>query len=220
MKPIIASLLLLSGTNASAITAIISATPNLAIPDNSSVGVADFQSLTTPIEYIESIEVTLNITGGFNGDYYVYLQHGTGFSVLLNRPGKTVLNEFGYGDAGVFATFAQAAVNGDSHTYQSIINPAGGQLTGKWQPDGRNIDPLNALDTTPRTAMLDSFVGNDANGQWTLFVADRSSGGIGTLNSYTITINGIIPEPTSAILAGSGLFGLLARKRRAPRGSS
>lgn len=214
MKPIIASLLLLlSVTNASALTALISATPNLAIPDNSSVGVADFQSLTTTIESIESIEVTLNITGGFNGDYYVYLQHGTGFSVLLNRVGKTALNDLGYGDAGVFATFAQGAVNGDSHTYQTIINPAGGQLTGTWQPDGRNIDPLNALDTTPRTATLNSFLGNDANGQWTLFVADRSFGGVGTLSSYTITITGAIPEPTSALLSLAGLFSLLRRKR-------
>ena len=216
MKPIIASLLLLSATHASAITALISATPNLAIPDNSSLGVADFQTLITPIEYIESIEVTLHITGGFNGDYYVYLQHGTGFSVLLNRPGKTAANEFGYADEGVFATFGVSAPNGDSHTYQSIINPAGGQLTGTWQPDGRNIDPLNVLDTTPRTATLNSFLGNDANGQWTLFVADRSSGGIGTLTSYSITINGTIPEPTTFLFGLGGMALLLARRRPVP----
>lgn len=213
MKPLIASLLLLSAAHASAITALITATPNLAIPDNSSVGIADFQSLTTTIEYIESIEITLNITGGFNGDYYVYLQHGSGFSVLLNRPGKTALNDLGYADAGVFATFAQAAVNGDAHTYQSIINPAGGQLTGTWQPDGRNIDPLNVFDTSPRTATLNSFVGNNANGLWTVFVADRSAGGVGNLTSYTITINGVIPEPGAFLLAMAGMALLLPRRR-------
>lgn len=192
--------ILLGALPARAITTVINSTPNLAIPDNNSVGVADFVSVSSTIGFIQSIEVTLNITGGFNGDYYVYLQHDSGFSVLLNRPGKTASNPFGYADGGAFVTISQAALNGDIHAYQNITNPAGGQLTGTWQPDGRNIDPLNVLDTTPRTATLQNFIGLGAAGNWTLFVADRSAGGVGTLTSWSATITGAIPETGTASL--------------------
>src|SRR5215470_16537192 len=49
---------------------------------------------------VRSINVTLNISGGYNGDLYAYLVHSSGFAVLLNRSGRTGANGFGYGDAG------------------------------------------------------------------------------------------------------------------------
>ena len=215
MKPIFASIFLMCAMSASAVTTTVSFTPNLAIPDNSTVGVADFHTVTSSIQWIESVEVTLQITGGFNGDYYVYLQHGSGFSVLLNRPGKNLLNDLGYADSGVFVTFAQTAANGDPHFYQAVTNPAGGPITGTWQPDGRIVDPLNVLDTDARSATLNSFAGNDANGEWTLFVADRSSGGTGTLTSWSLNITGAIPEPSTVLglLVGTSMLFL---RRRSP----
>ena len=31
--------------------------------------------------------MTLNLTGGWNGDLYAYVQYGSGFTALLNRVG-------------------------------------------------------------------------------------------------------------------------------------
>ncbi len=42
--------------------------------------------------------------------------------------------------------------------------------------DGRGSDPLVALNTDPRAAMLSSFNGLPAKGSWTHFIADQSAG--------------------------------------------
>ena len=70
---------------------------NLAIPDGSLSGISDTRTVSLP-DYtsITNLQVRLAISGGFNGDFYAYLTHGAGFSVLLNRPGRTVANPIGY----------------------------------------------------------------------------------------------------------------------------
>lgn len=194
--------------------------PNLAIPDNNLSGLALNVPITSQILFIENVEVTLNISGGFNGDYYVYLRHetagGTGFSILLNRVGRTSSNPDGYPDAGMTVTFSGSAVN-DIHTYRSVTNPGGGPLTlGTWTPDGRNVNPANVLDTDARTATLDSFNGLNANGTWTLYLADVAALGQGTIVSWSLHIQGV-PEPATfvggALAAGATLLGLRRRRK-------
>jgi hypothetical protein len=91
--------------------------------------------------------------------------------------------------------------------------PTTGTLSGTFQPDGRNVDPSNSLDTTPRTAKLSAFNGMNANGDWTLFVADVASGETMTLNTWSMTIIGV-PEPSSAVLFGAAAGLLVWRRRR------
>ena len=68
--------------------------PNLAIPDNSIVGVSNTQTISVPAGFITNVKLSLNIAGtpnasnAFNGDFYAYLQHSSGFSVLLDRTGR------------------------------------------------------------------------------------------------------------------------------------
>jgi subtilisin-like proprotein convertase family protein len=60
-------------------------------------------------------------------------------------------------------------------------------------------------DLTPRTAMLSSFNSGSASGDWTLFVADMSTGDTHTLQSWSITVTGDpIPEPGAASLLAIG----------------
>jgi subtilisin-like proprotein convertase family protein len=176
--------------------------PNLAIPDNSILGVANTQTISMPAGIITGVKLSLDIVGtplasnAFDGDFYAYLQHASGFTVLLNRPGRTVSNAFGYGDSGLDVTFDDAAVNGDIHSYGDLVNPAGGALTGVWQPDGRVTNPNSALASDPRPALLSSFNGLDPNGAWTLFVADVSPISTGTLKSWSLDLTVTpIPEP-------------------------
>jgi subtilisin-like proprotein convertase family protein len=184
---------------------------SLAVPDNDSVGVSDTRSIVMPgATAITEIQVTLNIAGGFNGDFYAYLRHNTtGFAVLLNRVGVTDTDPSGYADSGMNVSFSDTAFNGDIHDYHTILDPAGGSLTGMWQPDGRGVDPALVLDSTPRDAMLNSFYGMDPNGLWTLFVSDNSALGLGTLQGWGLIITAV-PEPTPFSLLGLGMGSLLA----------
>ena len=192
---------------------------NLTIPDGNPNGVSDIRSISQSFS-ISSVSVTLNISGvandGYNGDLYAYLRHGSGFSVLLNRPGKTDSDSFGYADNGFRIKLQDGAANGDIHTYQLTLNPAAGSpLEGLWQPDGRNVDPSIVTDLSSRSAMLSAFQNMNAHGNWTLFIADMESGGKSHLDSWGLEF-GAVPEPaeTAAFTAGSLLaFAIWKRNR-------
>jgi hypothetical protein len=147
---------------------------------------------------------------------YAYLSHGDGFAVLLNRVGRTSLNDFGYTTAGFAVTLTLNAPT-DIHNYQSAspIYNGNGQLTGIWRADGRDENPLLTLDTTASTATLISFEELNPNGLWTLYFRDVSPGGISTLHDISVQITTIVPEPTSLSLLGIfGIAWLLNRSRR------
>ena len=113
-------------------------------------------------------------------------------------------------------TFADATAGADIHNYRLFALIGGGPLTGVWSSDGRNVNPLVALDTTPRTAFLTSFNGANPNGEWTLFVADLSPTGTARVESWRLEVTGeTVPEPTTtALLALASTGAMLARGRR------
>jgi subtilisin-like proprotein convertase family protein len=178
---------------------------NTLIADANPVGLTSTNTVSGVFGQIQSIEVTLDITNGFNGDLYAYLAYGDGFAVLLNRVGRTSSDYFGYGDAGFSIILSDSAAT-DLHFYGGN---GGASLTGYWQPDARDIDPQLVTDTDPRTAFLSSFSGMDPNGIWTLFIADMASGYTSTLDSWSLSIV-TVPEPATAsmLLVGGGLMAL------------
>jgi subtilisin-like proprotein convertase family protein len=166
-------------------------TTNRLVPDGNPSGLSEVRTFNSAIGNIESVTVQLNITGQFNGDLYGYLVHSSGFTVLLNRPGKTASNTAGYADSGLNVTFQTGAGNGDIHLYQNVFTPAAGSpLTGTWQPDGRDVDPTNVTDASPRSTSLTNFNGLNAAGQWTLYLADLESGATNELTEWSLTIVG------------------------------
>lgn len=190
-----------------------------AIPDNNALGIEQTMVLSGFSQAIESVEVRLVITGlnggVFNGDLFVSLQHESGYAVLLNRVGVTSMDPFGYGDNGFDVIFTLAGP--DIHTYQAGSYSLGssGELTGSWGVDGRVTDPAFVTDADARTATLLSFEGLDANGAWTLFVADMSQHGEGSLESWGLNI-AVVPEPlvVSQLLLGVVALALCRRSRR------
>ena len=114
---------------------------SLSIPDGNTVGVMEQFNVSGVDGVIANIQITLDITGGFNGDLYAYLAGPQGqLAVLLNRVGLGTGSPFGNANSGFAITFDDSSPN--IHNYQdgsySII---GGHLTGNWAPHGRNIDP-------------------------------------------------------------------------------
>ena len=219
-----ALLLLAARATAALITDFAAYSPNLLIPDSSLVGVADTRNFSSLIDTITEVRVGLNIAGtpgagdAFNGDFYAYLTHSSGFAVLLNRAGRSAANPFGYGDSGFNVTFDDTPAGNDIHNYQLVSNPGGGALGGIWNSDGRNVTPAAALNTTARTAFLTSFNSLNPNGDWTLFVADSSFGGTGRLAGWSLEVTGdtAIPEPSTGLF-GVLLTAILLRERRRRR---
>ncbi len=189
---------------------------NQLISDGNPVGLVSSTNISGLPTSLSSIQVSLNITGGFNGDLYAYLAGPTsGFAVLLNRVGLTAGNPFGYGDAGFNITLADSAAN--IHGYQGgSYSITGGQLVGTWSPDGRNINPQSSgtvFGATSPSTSLGLFNGTNPNGQWTLFVADLAGGGGSPLLvSWGLTI--AVPEPQTWALLVGGAGMLLALRRR------
>src|SRR5438552_859286 len=91
------------------------------IPDGNTAGWFDTRTLSGIANpEITDVNVSLNFSGGYSGDFYAYLAHGSGFSVLLNRVGRATGNSSGYGDAGLNLVFDDNASNGDIHSYQTV----------------------------------------------------------------------------------------------------
>ena len=175
-------------------------TVNLHVPDGTSFGLFNTLQVSTPIERIADVKVTLNLAGGFNGDLFAYLVHDSGTAILLNRVGRTLAQPWGYSDGGFNVTLDDQATLGDIHTYRLALSghsntPLGGPLTGMWQPDGRGTDPSLVLDTDPRTETLNAFAGLNPNGGWTLFVADLDPVYASTLVSWGLEIHGTNTPP-------------------------
>lgn len=201
---------------------------NLAVPDGSSAGVSDTRSLSLPSTPIAHVSVALSLRprdgrAAFNGDLYAALTHGSGYSVLLNRVGRRAGSVLGYGDNGFDVVFDDAAVLGDVHAYRLTLNgdhatklqPTSGPLTGTWAPDGRTSQPAEALLVDPRSALLGGFQGMNANGDWTLFVADWESGGLVKLDRWALTITLVpIPEPVATSLVAAAALAVGAGVRR------
>jgi subtilisin-like proprotein convertase family protein len=193
---------------------------SVAVPDGNPSGVSLQQNVAGMGSAIGGVTVSLDLSGGYNGDLYAYLRGPQGgFAVLLNRDGVTGGNTFGYADTGLNITLDDSAGYGNIHFYQGFgydLNGSG-QLTGTWASDGRAIDPQSnplLFDITQPTLTLGSFNGKNANGTWTLFVADLSAGEQSTLVSWQLQIQ-TVPEPSTWALLGTGIF--LAARRRLKR---
>jgi subtilisin-like proprotein convertase family protein len=183
---------------------------NQYIPDGPAGGVAYSFRFEETGQQISSIIVTLSISGGYNGDLYASLSHGSAYAVLLNRVGGSAGNPYGSGGSGFEITLSMGLLN-DIH---NASGTPGQPIAGSYfSADGR----VNYTDTGRDTAhTLDAFNLVDPQGTWTLFFADLSPGSVSTLNGWSVEIT-TVPEPVNLALGFlGGIFGLvrLGRNRR------
>jgi len=86
-------------------------------------------------------------------------------------------------------------------------------LTGTWNTDGRDHNPLTTTDLSPRNTSLLDFNGKAPDGTWTLVLGDYSSGNTGSLAGWSLEITAV-PEPITMAL---GIFGTLVVGTHATR---
>jgi subtilisin-like proprotein convertase family protein len=175
---------------------------NQYIPDSPAGGVAYSLGFDDTGLQISSITVTLSISGGYDGDLYASLAHGSGYAVLLNRVGGSVGNPYGSGSSGFSITLNMGLLNG----IHNASGTPGQPITGSdFSADGR----VNYTDAGRDTAhTLDAFNQVDPQGTWTLFFADLSPGSVSTLNAWSLDIT-TVPEPVNAALGCLGGIFLL-----------
>jgi subtilisin-like proprotein convertase family protein len=181
---------------------------NTTIPDANPTGIANNQTIALgalpsgTTTSIVNVDVRLNVTGGFNGDLYGYLvlqsaDSSVTTAILLNRIGTGGGDLYGNTGAGINVTLSGSGAT-------DIHNAAFGNLTGTYQPDGGTT--LAALN------------GRNANGTWTLFLADLSGGDVSQFVSWGLDIS-VVPEPiTWALLVfGAAMAGLVVYRRQIAR---
>ena len=162
------------------------------IPDGSPVGVSFTGNYdqAAPGATVSGLTVDLSISGGYNGNLYAYLVAPNGTMVLLlNQPGATIGNPFGYAGSGLNVTLSDTAAG----SIQTTPETSGSTFSGNYQAAGT----------------LANFNGSVADGNWTLFFADETAGGgQAILNGWSLNITAV-PEPTNIALVifGVGFVG-------------
>jgi hypothetical protein len=156
---------------------------------------------------LTSLTVTLNISGGWNGDLYGYLSH--------NGTLVTLLNFVGTGTGGAFQSAAGYSTSGFNNITLADLG-AGGNI--------HNIEvPESGVSYAPDGGSLSSFNGLNPDGTWTLFLADNSAPDQSTLQGWNLSITAV-PEPVTlalSIFGGLLLITWIVRyvvsRRAAPR---
>ena len=135
---------------------------------------------------VGNLTVTLDVNGGYNGYLYAYLVAPNGTLVsLLNLPGVTGGNPYGYSGSGLNVTLSDAGTGGIDNAPET----AGAVLTGTYQAAGA----------------LSGFSGSAVDGTWTLFFADLGQGGgQPELTGWSLDIT-VVPEPVNVALTFFGI---------------
>ena len=176
-RTLIIGLLLLAGSWARADVILTQTFGGGAVSQGNPVGTAFIGDFTAAGagDLVLGLTVDLNVSGGYSGGFYMYLVGPDGSTTV------TLLNTPGTSTYGLNIALDDTA--------PSPITSGSDLSSGTYRPN----EPLSGLND------------QSANGNWTLYFADLSSGGgDATLNSWTLNID-VVPEPITYALVVFGL---------------
>jgi len=182
------SALLLAGVTAQG-QLFTSGVLNTVIPDGNPNSIESTLSVSGLDLGMSNVVVYVNVSGGYDGDLYSYLNLGGSSGttvVLLNRIGSSPENPFGSSTAGL----------GDptGETYGFSLSDAAATSIHDYEGTGSSFQPDGGT--------LSSFGGQNPNGDWNLFIANMVSGDgsdPSTLASWGLEIEPV-PEPANLAL--------------------
>jgi len=140
---------------------------------------------------LDFVSLSLDLSGGNNGDLVAYLTYDGTTVTLLNRPGLAGDSAgIGYTTSGINVTLSDGNYDNINTTQYPVpggtYNPAGGSMTFQ-SYNGSGMNP---------------------SGGWVLFVADLSGGdgdNVSRLTGWSLDFEPV-PEPVNYALAGFGLL--------------
>lgn len=168
------------------------ATPDVAIPDGGGIGNPVSDTIVVPDSFpIGDIDVSITITHTWVGDVTVSLEHDGTSVTLIDRPGVPD------------STFGCDSSNFDGMVLDD--DGTGGAIESQCQTN--LTSPPNY---TPNNALA-AFNGMDAAGAWTITVFDSATPDPGTLNAWSLAIDGLGFNPCTSLCADAsacddGLF--------------
>ena len=186
---------------------------NVAIPDDAYNGtLASMAAVNLNIPDSASlfnVNVTIALDHTYVGDLVIKLRSPDGTVVtLMSRPGFAETADDGNGCCGnssnllaAFAiTFYRFGVVSAENMGSSLMDS---QVVSR--DDGISVYRPNK--GAASGGDLDTFIGKNINGTWTLFVGDAAVGDTGAIQQLTLTFDANIPEPsTVALLLVGGAF--------------
>ena len=187
-------------------------TPSAAIPDNDGPTNPVFDSIDTSATFssgdlVTFVSIDLMIDHTWVGDLAVVLFSPSGTELqLAARPGSPIGDEqtgFPWGDSSNLSSANPITfIDGAATSAEDLGAGVGGGSdipAGSYFPDadGWSTDIVNFA----------GFVGEPADGLWTIRVGDYGAGDTGILEAWNLVIM-VIPEPSTGLLFGFGLVGL------------
>ena len=182
----------------------------IAIPDDDPAGVS--ATISVPeTGTIVGLAIMIQMNHTWVGDLIFRLTGPDGTTIVLaDQPGTTD-PDLDAGDSSNLS-LARPIIFGDLSTW-AAENMGAGACTG--------TDSIIGTDCTrwflPDTSLAGTFGGMSAFGDWTLNISDNTGLDLGTLDAWLIAFDikgGAIPLPPAVWLFASGLFALVARRRR------
>lgn len=234
MKLFLVSLALVAAlpiAQATVVDTFRSGTLNTVIPDGAPTGYTFTRTTTTSdANFINGVDVHLNLSGGFNGDLYGYLVFQasdnsiTTTALLLNRVGRTGVADPGFSTGGMSVILSSGTgLAGNIHDIANPANSTFGTRSTYYAADTRTTLPQGDFTgSTPAGSGLSVFgsYSHDANGTWTLFLADLSGGEVTTLVSWGLDVS-VVPEPaTWALIIFAVVLVITAVARRVRRATA
>jgi subtilisin-like proprotein convertase family protein len=156
-------------------------------------------------DQVVDLAVTLNISGGYNGDLYAYLIAPNGTILMLAEGGITGLTGSGMNITLVNPNPTGRAAQGVDPTFGGILSSPSGSLASANDSGGSLSGTFTGSFTQYGTMLGNNnpATGAYANGTWNLFVWEQNdSSSSPTLNSWTLDL-AVVPEPVDMAL---GIF--------------
>lgn len=177
----------LSVATSTGTTSSVSGPITVAIPDNNATGAFHSVPVNTIPQgaTITGVSVNFNITHTWDGDLYINLTSPNGNTLnLVNRRG-------GSGD-----NFVNTTISSSSGT---SLATGTAPFTGTFAADG-----ASGVGPTAYTSNVTTFPGlySVPNGNWTLSIRDAAGGDVGTLTSWSLSINYSLLAPTWTPITG------------------